>query len=98
MIPRAPLSTLFPYTTLFRSAAGRACQLLAFTYPRDRWYVRTLIVLENLWMRITGKEFRAFVHTPDRMGAVLESAGLVRDTRRETLVWTFDLYHRGIAV
>src|SRR5713226_4175275 len=81
--------------TLLRQAAGRARQLLAFTYPRDRWYVRTLIVLENLWMRITGKEFRAFVHTPDRMGAVLESAGLVRDTRRETLVWTLDLYRRG---
>jgi hypothetical protein len=57
--------------------------------------VRTLIVLENLWRRLTGKEFRAFVHTPDRMGAVLESAGLVRATRRETLVWTLDLYRRG---
>src|SRR5438876_7759907 len=72
MIPRAPLSTLFPYTTLFRSAAGRACQLLAFTYPRDRWYVRTLIVLENLWMRITGKEFRAFVQ--DRKSTRLNSS------------------------
>ena len=83
---------------LLRQAAGRARQLLAFTYPRDRWYVRTLIVLENLWLRLTGKEFRAFVHTPDRMGAVLESAGLVRATRRKTLVWTLDLYHRGSTV
>jgi magnesium-protoporphyrin O-methyltransferase len=80
---------------LLQKAAGRARQLLAFTYPRDHWYVRTLIMLENLWMRITGKEFRAFVHTPDRMGAALESAGLVRDTHRETLVWTLDLYRRG---
>jgi 2-polyprenyl-3-methyl-5-hydroxy-6-metoxy-1,4-benzoquinol methylase len=80
---------------LLRQAARQARQLLAFTYPRDRWYVRTLIVLENLWLRMTGKEFRAFVHTPDRMGAVLESAGLVRATRRETLVWTLDLYRRG---
>ncbi len=80
---------------LLRQAAGQARQLLAFTYPRDRWYVRTLIVLENLWLRLTGKEFRAFVHTPERMGAVLEAAGLVRATRRETLVWTLDLYRRG---
>jgi magnesium-protoporphyrin O-methyltransferase len=42
-----------------------------------------------------GQEFRAFVHMPDRMGAVLEGAGLVRDTRRETLIWTLDLYRRG---
>lgn len=80
---------------LLRQAAGRARQLLAFTYPRNRWYVRTLIVLENLWRRLTGNKFRAFVHMPDRMGAVLESAGLVRAARRETLVWTLDLYRRG---
>ena len=83
---------------LLRQAAGRARQLLAFTYPRDRWYVRTLIVLENLWLRLTGKKFRAFVHAPERMAAVLEAAGLVRATRRETLVWTLDLYRRGSAV
>ncbi len=79
---------------LLRQAAGRARQLLAFTYPRDRWHVRTLIVLENFWRRLTGKEFRAFVHAPERMGSVLETAGLVRATRRETFVWTFDLYRR----
>jgi magnesium-protoporphyrin O-methyltransferase len=81
---------------LLRQAAGRARQLLAFTYPQDRWYVRTLTVLENLWLRLTGKEFRAFVHAPERMAAaVLEAAGLVRATRRETLVWTLDVYRRG---
>ncbi len=80
---------------LLRGAAARARQLLAFTYPRDRWYVRTLIALVNLWLRLTGKEFRAFVHSPQRMGAVLEEAGLVRVARRETLVWTLELYRRG---
>jgi hypothetical protein len=29
------------------------------------------------------------------MKAVLEAAGLVRATQRETLVWMLDLYHRG---
>jgi magnesium-protoporphyrin O-methyltransferase len=80
---------------LLREAAGRARQLLAFTYPQDRWYVRILIVLENFCLRIMGKEFQAFVHAPERMGAVLEAAGLVRATRCETLVWTLDLYSRG---
>ncbi len=68
--------------------------LLAFTYPRDRWYVRTLFVLVNFWLRLTGKEFRAFVHAPERMTAVLEAAGLVRATQRETLVWMLDLSYR----
>ena len=80
---------------LLQQAAGRARQLLAFTYPRDRWHVRALFVLINLWLRLTGKEFRGFVHAPDRMTAALEAAGLVRATRRETLVWMLDLYRRG---
>ena len=79
---------------LLRQAAGRARQVLAFTYPRDRWYVRTLFVLINLWQRLTGKEFRGFVHAPERMTAVLEAAGLVRSAQRETLVWMLDLYSR----
>ena len=80
---------------LLGAAAARTRQLLAFTYPRDRWYVRALFAVVNLSMRLTGKEFRAFVHAPERMEAVLEAAGLVRKARREMLVWTFDLYRRG---
>jgi len=79
---------------LLRKEAERTLHLFAFTYPRDRWYIRMMIALENFWRRLTGKEFRAFVHAPERMRVVLDTAGLVRATRRETLVWTFDLYRR----
>jgi SAM-dependent methyltransferase len=80
---------------LLGAAAARTRELLAFTYPRDRWYVRTMIALENLWLRLTGKKFRAFVHAPEQMAAVLEASGLMRATQRGTLVWMLDLYHRG---
>ncbi len=79
---------------LLVAAAARTRQVLAFTYPRDRWYVRTMFALGNFWLRLTGKKFRAFVHAPERMAATLEAAGLVRATRREMLVWRLDLYHR----
>jgi 2-polyprenyl-3-methyl-5-hydroxy-6-metoxy-1,4-benzoquinol methylase len=79
---------------LLVAAATRTRQVLAFTYPRNRWYVRTMFALGNFWLRLTGKKFRAFVHPPEQMAAVLEAAGLVRDARRETLVWTLDLYRR----
>ena len=79
---------------LLRGAAARARQLLAFTYPRDRWYVRAVFVLLNFWQRLTGSAFRAFVHPPQRMDAVLEAAGLARAARHETPVWRLDLYRR----
>lgn len=83
--------------TLLRAAAQRARKLVAFTYPRDRWYVRAFIKFENFWQRLRRSEFRAFVHPPKRMHAVLERAGLVRAASQGTAVWMFDLYRRETA-
>jgi SAM-dependent methyltransferase len=80
---------------LLGAAAARTRQVLAFTYPRDRWYVRTMFAFGNFWLRLTGKKFRAFVHGPERMAAILEAAGLVRATQRKTLVWMLDMYQRS---
>ena len=80
---------------LLGAAAAKTRQVLAFTYPRDRWYVRTMFAFGNFWLRLTGKKFRAFVHRPEHMAAVLEAAGLVRATQRKTLVWMLDLYQRS---
>jgi 2-polyprenyl-3-methyl-5-hydroxy-6-metoxy-1,4-benzoquinol methylase len=82
---------------LLRSAAKRARRLVAFTYPRNRWYVRAFITLVNFWQRLRGNPFRAFLHPPERMHAVLESAGWVRGGRQGTAVWMVDLYHREMA-
>jgi len=79
---------------LLRGAAARARRMVAFTYPRDEWYVRAAVVLENSWYWLRGDAFRAFVHSPERMASVLESSGFVRAARHTTLQWVLDLYHR----
>jgi 2-polyprenyl-3-methyl-5-hydroxy-6-metoxy-1,4-benzoquinol methylase len=83
---------------LLRSAAIRARRLVAFSYPRDRWYMRVTTALQNWWRRLKGNPFRTFVHPPRRMAAVLEAAGFVRIARQGTFVWVLDLYHRGGAL
>ena len=79
---------------LLQGAAARARCMVAFTYPRDRWYVHASVVLENSWYRLRQDAFRAFVHSPERMCSVLEAAGFVRAARHATLGWALDLYHR----
>jgi hypothetical protein len=59
---------------------------------------RLLFALENFWLWLIGKSFRAFVHPPQQMGAVLEAAGLMRTARHETVTWVLDLYRPGDAV
>jgi len=79
---------------LLRGAASRTRRLLAFSYPRDRWYMCIMTALENVWRRLRGSSFRTFVHQPERMAAVLEAAGLVHVARQGTLVWVLDVYRR----
>ena len=79
---------------LLRGAASRTRRLLAFSYPRDRWYMYIMTALENVWRRLRGSSFRTFVHQSERMAAVLETAGLVRVARQGTLVWVLDVYRR----
>lgn len=81
---------------LLRGAAARARHMVALTYPRDRWYVRAAIALENSWYRLNGNPFRAFVHSPERMASVLEAAGFVRAARHAKLQWALDLYRRRV--
>jgi magnesium-protoporphyrin O-methyltransferase len=82
------------FEALLKRAAGCTRRLLALSYPRDRWYVRWVIALENLWRRITRNSFRSFVHAPTRLAAVLESSALRRIARRGNATWVVDLYQR----
>jgi magnesium-protoporphyrin O-methyltransferase len=79
---------------LLQAAAKRTRQLLAFTYPRNRWYMRMTSAFQNSLRRMRGNSFRTFVHSPREMSAVLERGGLVRAATRRTLVWVVDLYQR----
>jgi hypothetical protein len=50
---------------------------------------RVFVIFENLWQRLRGSQFRAFVNPPERLHAVLERAGLVR-AAHGTAMWMFD--------
>lgn len=79
---------------LLGGAAARARQMLAFTYPRDRWYIRAAFALGNFFFWLRRNPFRIFVHSPLRMASVSEASGLVRVAHREAFLWVLDLYRR----
>jgi magnesium-protoporphyrin O-methyltransferase len=82
------------YGALLEAGLARSRRLFAFSYPRDRWYVRAVIALENLARAVVRNQFRAFVHSAQAMEALIEAEGFARRQRRETLAWTVDLYVR----
>jgi hypothetical protein len=73
-----------------------AAQCLALSYPRDVWYVRLGVSLENGQRRLTKNSFRTFVHPVASMEQMIRAAGFDLSSRRETWMWSVDVYSRRV--
>jgi 2-polyprenyl-3-methyl-5-hydroxy-6-metoxy-1,4-benzoquinol methylase len=100
-VPEANLVTLdrvvccYPaFQSLLQHAADHANMLLALSYPNARWYVHIAFAVENLVRRLRGSAFRAFVHPPAEMHALLLTAGFERLSDTATIMWRMDIYRR----
>jgi magnesium-protoporphyrin O-methyltransferase len=82
------------HASLLQAAAKHARRVFAFSYPRDRWYIRLWLALENVRRRLVGNPFRTFVHAPAEMEARVTQNGFVRTHRSKTFVWSIDVYAR----
>jgi magnesium-protoporphyrin O-methyltransferase len=82
------------YQPLLEAALRCSRRVLAFSYPRDRWYVQAAVATQNLGRALLRNPFRGFVHSARGIEALLVAHGFVRIQRRETLKWSADLYIR----
>lgn len=77
------------YERLLTAAADHARRLLAFSYPAGNTAARLVIGAENLTFRLRGLRFRAFVHRPERMLAVLRDRGMRNNVVEGGMAWQF---------
>jgi SAM-dependent methyltransferase len=76
-------------------AAASTRRRLLLTYPRERPWTRVGIAAINLFMRISGSDFRAFVHPVARITAAAQREGLALERReRPGLIWENAAYER----
>jgi magnesium-protoporphyrin O-methyltransferase len=85
------------FAVLLPEALRHAERCIALSYPRDVWFVRAGVVLENGGRRLTGHPFRTFVHSVRGMHDVIARAGFELVSRRETFAWAADVYIRRAA-
>ena len=83
------------YVSLLGAAADHARHLLALTYPHARWYNRLFVATMNRWRRLGGNPFRAYIHPPPAMTAVLVGRGLRRRWAGGTWIWKAELFERA---
>jgi SAM-dependent methyltransferase len=83
------------YRPLLEEAAKHTRRFLALSYPRDRWFVRAALWVENALRWVRGNRFRAFVHSPAGLDTLLRQSGFTRTYQESTLAWHADIYARN---
>jgi len=100
-LPKADIVTLdrvvccYPdFRRLLKAAAEHSQRALAFTYPREVWYLRIGLKIANFFQRLRRDPFRVFLHPVAEMDALLKREGFQRVTQRRLFVWEMALYQR----
>ncbi|MDQ2691189.1 MAG: class I SAM-dependent methyltransferase [Chloroflexota bacterium] len=100
-LPQADIVTLdrvvccYPdFRRLLKAAADHSRRALAFTYPRETWYMRFGLCLINFFQYLRRDPFRVFLHPVGEMDALLRTQGLERVSLRRLFVWEVALYER----
>lgn len=83
------------YETLLNEALGHASQAFAWSYPRDRWFIRIAIALENALRKLRSNPFRAFVHPVAEMQRTVMQAGFDLAGSQQTAKWAIEVYRRA---
>jgi magnesium-protoporphyrin O-methyltransferase len=75
-------------------SAARARKLYGLVYPRDVWWMRFGITLENIFYRLRRSPYRAFIHSTQAVENVLDINGFKRHSHRQTLAWQVAIFIR----
>jgi len=75
-------------------SVARARKLYGVVYPRDTWWVKVGLALENLFFRLRRNPFRTFSHPTVAVEAIVTRSGLQRRFYRQTLIWQVVVYAR----
>lgn len=103
-LPKADVVTLdrvvccYPdFRRLLRAAAEHSRRALAFTYPRETWYMRVALRVINFFQALRKDPFRVFLHPVAEMDSLLKSEGFECVTSRRLFVWEMALYRRTMS-
>lgn len=81
---------------LMSAAISSTRRSLAATYPRDRLGTRLAVAMGNGFCRLRGVDFRAFVHSPERIEGLAAASGFEPAFRRRGFVWHGVVFERAV--
>jgi len=79
---------------LLKAAAEHSQRVLAFTYPRETWYMRLALTVMNFFQSLRKDPFRVFLHPVAEMDSLLKGEGFERVSLHRLFVWEMALYQK----
>lgn len=79
---------------LVAASASRARRLYGVVFPREFWFNKSVIALENWFRRLTANAFRSYIHPVRAIDAAIQRQGLELRSVRDTVLWRVAVYSR----
>jgi SAM-dependent methyltransferase len=83
------------FRRLLQAAAEHSRRALAFTYPRETWYMRYGLRVMNFFQSLRKDPFRVFLHPVAEMDSLLKREGFERVSLHRLFVWEMALYQKS---
>ncbi len=80
--------------SLVSLSAERASKLYGLVYPRDTWYVRMVLSIQNFFLRLRKSAFRSFAHPSRTVEALVKQKGFKRRFLHKGIAWQVVVYSR----
>lgn len=77
---------------LLNAAAKRSNKYLGLVFPRDRWWFKSAVQVQNLFLRLTRNPFRLFIHSTEEVENRLHQLGFQRQALESTFIWQSMIY------
>ncbi|MDH5601655.1 MAG: methyltransferase domain-containing protein [Gammaproteobacteria bacterium] len=85
----------YPHAELLvNHSTAKTKRIYALTYPRKRWFIKVVIEIMAFFLKLSGSDFRAFVHDPEEIETWILDAGFKKVYQQQTFIWLTQIYTR----
>ena len=77
---------------LINHSVNKTKHVYALTYPRKRWFIKVVIEIMAVFLKLSGSDFRAYVHNPDDIERWIIAAGFKKTEQQQTFIWLSQIY------
>ena len=81
--------------SLLIAACGKADKQLGLVYPQVSWLAKAGRWLANVYLRMTGSAFRAYIHAPAQVSAVMHESGYTLEEKQACFPWWIEVWKKS---